>query len=41
MIRALMVNQRRFFNSVALAKAPKFKFDANCSAADAIEKLSI
>jgi hypothetical protein len=30
------VNQMRFFSSSALAKAPKLRLAANCSAADAI-----
>src|SRR5215831_7006937 len=31
------VNQRRFLSSVALPIAPQFRFDASCSAADAME----
>ena len=32
------VNQMRFLRSSALAKAAKFRLEASCSAADAIEK---
>ena len=39
MISAPSVNQMRFFNSSALAKAEKLMFAASCSAADAMETL--
>src|SRR5690606_23494559 len=32
------VNQMRFFNASALAKAPKLRFAASCSAADAMAR---
>jgi hypothetical protein len=39
MISAPSVNQIRFFSSSALANAPKFRFEASCSAADAMRSV--